>query len=126
MSACVVWLDSEHGKIFKISDTGVERSKVNHHEVHPTGSHHDQHKKNAEDHFFKELATKIGKVNELLLFGSGNGRVHFKTYIEKHFKKELSDKVVGVEPLDHLTDNQILEASRKFFKAHYSFPIDLD
>lgn len=120
MSACVIWLDSEHAKIFKISASGIEKKMMASHTIHPTGAHFESHKHNAEEHFFKEVATAIGEAEELLVFGAGMAKNHFKTHLEKHHS-ELIKHLVGVEALDNLTDNQILEASRKFFKKFNVF-----
>lgn len=121
MSACVIWIDSEHAKIFKISTSKIDKQTLKHHSVNPIGSHHDSHKHNSEEKFFHEVALAIGDVEELLIFGSGLAKNHFKTHIEKHHHSQLAKHIVGVEPLDHLTDNQILEASRKFFKKFNTF-----
>ncbi len=62
MSACVIWMDSEHAKIFKISVDGIDKKMMKQHSVDPSGSHHDSHKHNAEEHFFHEIATAVGRV----------------------------------------------------------------
>lgn len=121
MSACVIWIDSEHAKIFNISASGVKKKLLKRHEVHPNGAHHDTHKHNAEEHFFHEVAMGVGDVEELLVFGSGLAKTHFKTHLEKHHHHELFKHLVGVETLDHLSDNQILEAARKFFKKYNTY-----
>ena len=125
MSACVVWIDSEHAKIFKISASGVEKKQMKHHDVHPIGARHDNHKHNAEEHFFHEVAKELGSPEELLIFGAGMAKSHFKTHLEKHNHANLAKHIVGVETLDQLTDNQILEASRKFFKKFNTFNSNL-
>ena len=57
MSACIVWMDSEHAKIFKVSAESVAPVKeLKHHEVAQSGSNRDNHKHNAEEHFFHTLA----------------------------------------------------------------------
>ncbi len=121
MSACVVWIDSEHAKIFNISAEGIVKKTMHHHEVNPIGAHHDSHKHNAEEHFFHQVATAIGSVEELLVFGAGMAKTHFKTHLEKHHHDQLAKHIIGVEPLDHLTDNQILEAARRFFKKYNTY-----
>jgi stalled ribosome rescue protein Dom34 len=121
MSACVVWMDSEHAKIFKISAAGIEKKTLKHHSVNPHDSHHDAHKADAEQKFFHEIAGTIGNVEELLVFGSGLAKTHFKSHLEKHHHTDLAKHLVGVEALDHLTDNQILEAGRKFFKKFNTY-----
>ncbi len=121
MSSCIIWIDSEHAKIFKISPTGIEKKMLHHHTVNPIGARHDNHKHNAEEHFFHEVATAIGKPEELLVFGAGMAKTHFKTHLETHHHNELAKHLVAVETLDHLTDNQILEAGRKFFKKFNTY-----
>ncbi len=125
MSACVVWIDSEHAKIFKLNVSGVEKKTLHLNEATVKGAHHDNHKKNAEEKFFHDVANEIGAVEELLIFGSGLAKNHFKTHLEKHHHDSLSKHLVGVEPLDHLTDNQILEAGRKYFKKFNTYNITL-
>lgn len=120
MSACVVWIDSENAKIFKLSPDGTIKNHIHSHTTHPIGRKHDAHKHNSEEHFFHEVAQSIGQVEELLVFGAGPAKNHFKNHLEKHHHL-ISKHLVGVEPLDHLSDNQILEASRRFFKKYNTF-----
>ncbi len=121
MSACVLWIDSEHAKIFKISATGVDKKMMKHHSVNPIGAHHDNHKHNAEEHFFHEVAQELGTVEELLIFGAGVAKSHFKNHLEKHNHNQLTKSLVGIETLDNLSDNQILESARKFFKKYNTY-----
>lgn len=121
MSACVLWLDTENAKIFKISAAGVDKKTLAHHDVPVKGSHHDTHKHQAQEHFFHEIAKTIGATDELLIFGSGMAKNHFKHHLEKHHHTDLAKHIVGVESLENLTDNQILEASRKFLKKYHMF-----
>jgi hypothetical protein len=121
MSACVLWIDTKTAKIFKISNEGIVKKELSHHEVPPIGARHDQYLINAEKHFYHEVALSIGKPDELLVFGAGVAKNHFKNHLETHHHQDLFKALVGVETLDHLTDNQILEASRKFFKKYHEF-----
>lgn len=121
MPACVVWIDSEHAKIFKISPEGLQKKELKHHSVAPHGAHKENHRHNAEEHFFQDVTKVIGHVEELLIFGAGMAKTHFKSHLEKHNAQDLAKHIVGVETLDHVSDNQILEASRKFFKKYNTF-----
>ncbi|MFN8846084.1 MAG: hypothetical protein ACK5V3_03685 [Bdellovibrionales bacterium] len=121
MSTCVLWIDKENAKIFKLSASGMDKKEMKHHDVPPIGAHHDNHKQNAEDKFYHDVATAIGHVEELLIMGPGVAKTHFKHHLEKHNHNELLGKVVGLETLDSVTDNQVLEASRKFFKKSHLF-----
>jgi len=121
MAACVVWIDSEHAKLFKISAAGVEKKEMKKHGAQHSNSHQDAHFHQQEEHFFKEISQAVGKVEELLVFGPGPAKAHFKTHLEKHHKHDMLPHLVGVESLDKMSDNQILEASRKFFKKFNQF-----
>jgi stalled ribosome rescue protein Dom34 len=121
MSASVLWLDTEHAKVFKISADAVEKKEVKLHGMSHSNNKQETHKDNLEQHFFKEVCSTIGKVEELLVFGPGMAKTHFRTFLEKNHKHDLYKNLVGVEPLDSLTDNQILESSRKFFKKIHQF-----
>jgi stalled ribosome rescue protein Dom34 len=121
MSACVVWIDSEHAKIFNITASGVEKKTLKQHTAHPIGARHDAHKHNSEEHFFHEVATAVGQPEELLVFGAGMAKSHFKTHLEKHHHNNLVKHLIAVETLDSVSDNQVLEAARKFFKKFNTY-----
>ena len=120
MSACVLWIDSEHAKIFKISIDGIVKKLLSQHSVHPSGARHDQHKINSENKFFHEIAVSINSTEELLILGAGLAKNHFKNHLEAHHQ-ELHKHIVGFETLDSVSDNQILEFSRQFFKKFNTF-----
>ena len=88
---------------------------------HTSKDNSQSHKQEAEKKFFHEIALAIGASEELLVFGAGEAKTHFKTHLEKHHHTDLLKHLVGVEPLDHLTDNQILEAGRKYFKKYNTY-----
>ena len=122
MFACVVWMDSEHAKLFKISGTGdIQKKELKLHGMKHSNSHQDAHRQHSEEHFFHEIAKEIGSVAELVVFGAGPAKGHFKTHLEKHHHNELGKHLIGVETLDRVTDNQILEAARKYFKKYNTF-----
>jgi len=121
MSACIVWIDSEHAKIFKIGSAGVEKRDLKLHSPNHSNNHQDGHKQEHEKKFFHQVATAIGPVEELLVFGAGTAKTHFKSHLDSHHKADLAKHLVGVETLEQLTDNQILEAGRKFFKKYNTY-----
>ena len=125
MSACVIWIDSQHAKLFKISASGVMSHELKKHSHKHSNSHQDSHRIQEEEHFFHEVALAVAKPEELLIFGPGMAKSHFKTHLEKHHHSDLIKVLVGVEPLDHMSDNQILEASRKFFKKFNQFNVSI-
>lgn len=125
MSACVVWIDSQNAKVFSISPKGIQHKSLKMHGAEHSGGHHDAHKKNSEEHFFHEVASAVGSVEELLVFGPGVAKNHFKSHLEKHHHAQLAKHLVGCESLEQLSDNQILEAARKFFKKYNTYHVSI-
>jgi len=122
MSAVVVYLDHEHAKVFRLTPGKVDSQEFRSHEHHghrePQGKHGHSHA--GSEKFFHELATKVSDASELLIVGHGLAKEHFKHHLDSHHAA-LSTKVVGVETVDHPTDNQVLAKARLFFKQHDLF-----
>jgi stalled ribosome rescue protein Dom34 len=116
MAACIVWLDHKEAQIFHLSKDGTKKDHVKKH-----GSEH-AHGHNPEDEkFFHEVAGKLANVNELLIMGPGLAKNHFKAHLENHHHTAIAKSIVGVESVDHPTENQLLEQARKFFKSYDAF-----
>ena len=122
MNAYVVWMDGKEAKIFKLEPTETEKRRMkahghkhhtHAHGKHDTGNHHD-------DKFYGELAQSIKDATEILVMGPGDSKNHFKTYLTKH-NANLAKAIVGIETVDHPTENQILEKARTFFKKYDLF-----
>ena len=117
MSAYVVWIDGSQAKVFKMLPQKVEskvlrRKEIDHHTSNDPNKHKDHGK------FFHELASLVTDASELLLVGPGKEKDHFKTHLDEHHHVQLAKKIVGVVPMDHPTDPQILAEARKFFKVY--------
>ena len=120
MTDYVIWLDSEKAQIFALKISGIEKTRIQKSGVdHHSRNKKDQHTDSDQEHFFRDLAVALMKVEgKLLILGPGLAKNHFKNYLESHHKGGLVNKIVGLENCDHPTDNQILAEARKFFK-HY-------
>ena len=116
MGSCVVWVDSVHAKVFKLSVAGVKRKIIHINAAHP----------GTEESFFHDVTSEIGAPPErLLIMGSGPAKNELKKYLQKFHYHDLLESLVGVEPLPEVTDLQILEASRKYFKKHSSYYLSM-
>jgi hypothetical protein len=117
MSQYVVWLDSENARLFAYQDGKVEKHHLARHEPdHHTHSSHDT--TNKSEHFFHQLCEKLTGASQVLLLGPVLARDHFQSHLKSHHHAGLAKKIVGSEPLDHPTDNQVEAFARKFFKEH--------
>ncbi len=120
MNNFVIWLDTQDAKIFELKPEGIEKSHVK-----KSGPDHHHNKKDQVTdsqlgHYFDALAEKIKSADQILLLGPSLGKNHFKTHLESH-KSGLASKIIGMENLENVSEKQILEASRTFFKEYDRF-----
>lgn len=113
MSALVVWMDSQHARLYPMdANSGSAGSALTHKEIRAhTGHEHDH------DPFFKDLAHACQNSAEILVMGPGQAKDQFRHYLEKHHLPQILKNIVGTITVDHPTDNQILAEARKFFKT---------
>jgi stalled ribosome rescue protein Dom34 len=78
--------------------------------------HTDPKKHKDSDKMFHEIATHLNGATEILVMGPGQAKDHIVSHLKNHHHEQLAKKVVGVETVDHPTDNQILDHARRFFK----------
>ncbi len=120
MSSFVVWIDSEHAKVFKMTEQGVEKSTVkNHSHEHHGFNPRDQHPDHSK--YYHAVAEQLKGATEWLLVGPGQGKDQFKKHLEQHHHNDLAQKLLSTESMDHPTDPQILAHARKFFKHAHLF-----
>ena len=120
MSASILFIDSDHAKIFSLHPGKMESAelkKTGHHTHHQASESNHEH----EHQFFHEVATQLKNVTELLIVGPGLAKAKFKTHLETHHHHDLAKSVVGVETVDHPTDAQIIAVGRNFFKSYDVF-----
>ena len=116
----IVWLDHHDARIITFSSGPSREINVHsdrserqvHHKAGSVGSGHapDDH------HFFDEIVAAVAGVREVLIAGPGNAKTSFRTYLVDH-DAELARRIVGVEPMDHPTDAELLAAARRSFLA---------
>ena len=120
MSHYVVWLDSENARLFDYLNDTVEKHHITRHEP----EHHKQNPRDVpknSEHFFHQVCERLSDASHVLLLGPELARTHFQSHLTNHHHGELAKKIVGSEPLDHPTDNQVEAFARKFFKEHSRF-----
>lgn len=122
MNNVVVWLDPKEAYVFTLKTAGVEKShlkkeSVDHHRRHKKDIHMDSN----EQHYYHELALRLHGTDRLFLLGPSQSKTHFKNYLETHDDNGLAKKIIGLEILEHVTDNQILAAARKSFQKYDLF-----
>ena len=116
----VVWIDHRQARIFHFNASDADKLVVDpdnpvrhlHHKANSLGSGHA-----AEDHNFLEAAAKaVADAGAILIVGPSSE----KNELMKHIKDrhpELAIKIEGVEPVDHLTDGELLAYARRYLKT---------
>ena len=114
----VLWLDHHEARIihFNADDADSKRIRPADPPRHlhvkagsPSGTHISD-----EPQFYGDVAAALGDAQEILVAGPSAAKMEFVRYLNKH-GAPASRHVVGVETLDHLTDNQLLAEARRYF-----------
>lgn len=117
MSKIVVWMDTEHAKLFHIGGEKIAPTIVSRHEVRHHSAHEPEMKQHHEK-LYKELTEHLKDAGEILLLGPGVAKNQFQHFLKERAHAHLADKVVGVENADHPSDSQILDYAKRFFKKY--------
>lgn len=118
MTASILFIDSNHAKIFKLIPAKMETSELKKHgDSHPSD---DNKTDEYEKHFFTDVTSQLKDASQLLIVGPGQAKTRFKTHLENH-QQALAKNIVGVETIDQLSDAKIIEVGRKFFKEYDLF-----
>ena len=116
----VVWLDAREAHVFQFNAEDVERQRIKAnmpaHKIHQkagiVGSGHTHDGKA----YFDGIIAALAGATEWLVTGPGALKNEFAGYVEKNAPR-LKSQLVGVEPMDHPTDGELLEHARRFFKT---------
>jgi hypothetical protein len=117
-----VWMDHSHAIVVdsENGEFGITQKiemKSSHH-AHSGGSEHTHHQAGQATvvKFYHELADKIHKYDEILLFGPGTAQEEMFNYLIHN--KQFAGKKVHIDSADHMTDNQMVAKVRTFYAAH--------
>ena len=111
-----VWIDHKEAKVFHIEPEGFEMSKINAPQRHLTQKASEQGSHALREPFFHEVAKALADADEILLVGPSAGKLDLLRHLHKH-DPLVEAKVLGVETLDHPSNNQIAAYVRHYFHA---------
>jgi stalled ribosome rescue protein Dom34 len=117
----IVWLDHHDARIIDFTFDDQHLVAV-HSENGPRKLHRKamvigSGKAKEDHHFFDEIVAAIGSAQEVLLVGPGTAKLEFEKDLAKRHA-EVAKRIVGMEPLDHPSDGQLLAFARKYFKRY--------
>lgn len=112
-SHAIVWMDSKEARIFSFNADDVQSEHIKAHTPH-----HKVHRgtKTADTAYFHDIVQAVSGTREWLLVGPAGAKTEFVHYVEKH-APAVKKSIVGIEPMDHPTDGELLAHARQAFKA---------
>jgi len=114
----VVWIDHRIARILGFG-SGDPTCKV----VESHGPHHIHHKAGeiGSGHlhdapaFFEAVADALASFREILIVGPAETKTEFRTFLNQ--KPELAARVIGIKPMEHASDAEIVAFARNFFAS---------
>lgn len=114
----IVWIDHQQAKIFQFDADDVDSSTV--HSSHP--HEHIHHKANSGDSghvavdkaFLKRVGEAVSHAGTILITGPAGTKKELAAYL-RNDQPGVAAKIVGIEPLDHPSDGELLAFARRFF-----------
>ena len=110
----VAWIDHQSAQVMQFDAEHVQADKIKAHTRY-TRQHGSQVR--SEHEFFGHVCDAMAGIAEVLVVGPHTAIADFRHYVEKH-RTEIAKRLVGYEPLDHVTDNQLVAKARQFFEKH--------
>lgn len=121
----VVWIDHREAHVMHISPDDIQSSIV-----HPAKPHQHLHNKRGADkggvvgagrapedqNFYHEVVEALKGAQEILIVGPASAKLNLVKHIQSH-DQQIVDKVIGVETVDHPSDEQLVVYARKYFVA---------
>jgi stalled ribosome rescue protein Dom34 len=114
----IIWIDHQQARIFQFDTTAVDSTVVRsshehehiHHKANSGGSGHVAVDKG----FLKQVSEAVAKAAGILITGPANTKKELAAYLRED-QPGTAAKIVGIEPLDHPSDGELLAFARKFF-----------
>ena len=116
----VVWIDYHEAHVFQFNREDVDKQRIKaetpfrkvHHKAGSIGAGHAHDDKA----YFHSVVEALSDSDEWLIVGPGATKNELVKHVETH-DPQLRKKLIGVEPMDHPTDGELLDHARRFFKA---------
>jgi hypothetical protein len=116
----VVWIDHHEARVIHFNADAADEQLV--HPAHPVAHLHSKAgspagARAAEDPaYYREVAEALATARVFLVTGPANAKTELVRYVERH-APELHRRLAGIESLDRVTDGELLNVARRFFRA---------
>jgi len=121
----VVWIDHRSAHIHSFNWDENEKVLLRHedapHKLHrkASGTPGSQHV-HEDKTYLSAVANALQPFEEILIVGPGLAKAELKKYLDTK-APNVSDRVVGVEPMDHPSDGELLDFARRYFRRWLNY-----
>ena len=119
-SHVAIWIDHKEAKIYSLAREGSDEWKVRSPDrgihIHHKAGLGDSGKAAPDQHYFHNVAEAMKDAAEILIVGPGTARTELQHHLQRH-DPQVAKRVVGVEPMDHPTDGEMIAFARRYFTA---------
>jgi hypothetical protein len=116
----IVWLDHHEARIIHFNPTEADETVI--HPTHPPRHMHAKSGSASGTHqhgdaaFFQDVAKELQSAHLFQVVGPSTAKNEFVAFLEKHDAKLLA-KLDSVHAMQQVTDNELVAAARRHFKA---------
>ena len=115
-----IWIDGKEARVYNIDAEKIHEATVSSSLQHATHHRHPKGPGEAKQHpddmkkFFHEVVKSIAGAQEILIVGPAATKLEFLRFLHKH-DAAMETKIVGIETVDHPSDNQLVAYAKKYF-----------
>jgi hypothetical protein len=113
----LVWLDHQEARIFHVQperfDEIIVTAPTRHIHRHARGAAEPKEHPSDIKHYHRDVLHALEGAREILIVGPGTAKLHFLR--AAHEQPLLEAAIVGVETVDHPTDEQLVAYAKRYF-----------
>jgi hypothetical protein len=118
LSHAVIWIDHQEAHVIQFnadaSESEIIKTKSKHANVHQKAGTLGSGHHSADRDYLHNVIQAVSDAEEILIVGPGSAKLELFKHAHSHDAK-ISEKIIGIETVDHPTDNQLLAHAKKYF-----------
>lgn len=111
----VVWVDHHEAHLFRFTSEDIEKVDLVAHKHHFKNVRHQRSTHPEDLHYLQEVTEALRGAERVLVVGPSTAKLELIRHLHAH-AQDVERRVVGVETVDHPTDNQLVAYARAYFK----------
>ena len=115
----VVWIDATEARIVTVqanaSGEVVERPDHNKHHHRSRAGSHEGYRTTVDHVFFQRVANDLANAKSFMVIGPANAKTEFVKHLHR-YDPQLFPRLSAVESADRMTDGQLADLARVYFK----------